>query len=123
MTSETLAYLNGLLLGAGVNYAFARWNGEIESPYWVGEYSEIDGLHEDGMTESELILTGTSEGPWMGLQEEKERIEKLLRNRTLILASGMGVAIDFEQALVIPTESERLKRIQLNFSVKEWRNA
>ena len=123
MKSETLSYLNGLISGAGVNYAFARWNGEITSPYWVGEYSELEGLYEDGMTESELILTGTSEGSWMGLQEEKERIERLLRGRTSVLASGMGLAIDFEQALVIPTESEMLKRIQLNFSVKEWRNA
>lgn len=122
MTLETLSYINNLLTGSGINYSFARWNGEIVSPYWVGEYSEIDSLNEDGMTESDFILTGTSEDSWVGLQSEKEAIERLMRNRTTVLDSGIGVSISFERALIVPTESETLKRIQINLSVKEWRN-
>lgn len=122
MTIETLSFISGLLTGSGIRYSFARWSGDIASPYWVGEYSEIAGLHEDGMTETDFILTGTSEGTWLEFQGEKERIERLMGNRTSVLGSGIGIAIDFEQALVIPTESESLKRIQMNFSVREWRN-
>lgn len=122
MTLETLSYINNLLTVSGINYSFARWNGEIVNPYWVGEYSEIDSLNEDGMTESDFILTGTSEDSWVGLQSEKEAIERLMRNRTTVLDSGIGVSISFERALIVPTESETLKRIQINLSVKEWRN-
>lgn len=122
MTLETLSYINNLLTVSGINYSFARWNSEIVNPYWVGEYSEIDSLNEDGMTESDFILTGTSEDSWVGLQSEKEAIERLMRNRTTVLDSGIGVSISFERALIVPTESETLKRIQINLSVKEWRN-
>ena len=122
MTLETLSYINNLLTVSGINYSFARWNSEIVNPYWVGEYSEIDSPNEDGMTESDFILTGTSEDSWVGLQSEKEAIERLMRNRTTVLDSGIGVSISFERALIVPTESETLKRIQINLSVKEWRN-
>lgn len=122
MKSETLAFINNTLNGLGLSYSFARWNGDIPDTYWIGEYSETDGLFEDGMTETDFILTGTTEGSWMALQSEKELIERNLRNKTLILESGMGLCIDFERALIVPTETEALKRIQMNFSIREWRN-
>lgn len=122
MKSETLAFINNALNGLGLSYSFARWNGDIPDTYWIGEYSETDGLFEDGMTETDFILTGTTEGSWMALQSEKELIERNLRNKTLILESGMGLCIDFERALIVPTETEALKRIQMNFSIREWRN-
>ena len=122
MNIETLSYINGILNELGINYSFARWNGDIPESYWIGEYSETDSLHEDGMIESDFILTGTTEGSWMNLQTEKELIERTLNNRTLILESGVGLCINFERSLIVPTETEYLKRIQMNFSVREWRN-
>lgn len=122
MNIETLSYINGILNELGINYSFARWNGDIPESYWIGEYSETDSLHEDGMIESDFILTGTTEGSWMNLQTEKELIERTLNDRTLILESGVGLCINFERSLIVPTETEYLKRIQLNFSIREWRN-
>ncbi|MGN0907627.1 MAG: hypothetical protein ACI4NM_10800 [Bullifex sp.] len=122
MTKETLSYISSLLLGAGINYSFARWNGDVFFPYWVGEYSETDSLYEDGVSETDFILTGTTEDTWLVLQEDKEIIERLFRNRTTVLDSGMGLSMSFEKALIIPTESDVIKRIQINISVKEWRN-
>jgi hypothetical protein len=122
MRTETLAYINKTLNDLGINYSFARWNGDIPESYWIGEYSETDSLHEDGMIESDFILTGTTEGSWMNLQFEKELIERTLRNKTLVLESGVGLCINFERSLIVPTETESLKRIQMNFSIREWRN-
>lgn len=122
MNTETLSYINRLLIDSGLHYSFVRWNGELVFPYWIGEYSEVDSIYEDGMVESDFILTGTTEESWLTLQQEKEKIEKLLRNKTIVLDSGIGVCIDFERSLIVPTESDTLKRIQMNFSVKEWRN-
>lgn len=122
MTSESLSYINSLLTEAKINYSFVRYNGELTFPYWIGEYSEVDSINEDGMTENDFILTGTTEESWSSLQEEKEKIEKLFRNRTTVLDSGIGISISLERALIVPTETEQLKRIQINLSVKEWRN-
>lgn len=122
MTTETLGYITQLLTDSGLNYAFGRWNGDLVFPYWIGEYSETDSMYEDGMLESDFILTGTTEGTWLELQEEKEKVEKLFRDRTTILASGVGVSMSFERSLIVPTESDTLKRVQINISVKEWRN-
>lgn len=122
MNTETLSYINKLLKESGLHYSFVRWNGDLIFPYWIGEYSEVDSIYEDGMVESDFILTGTTEESWLTLQQEKEKIEKLLDKITTILESGIGLSISFERSLIVPTESDTLKRIQMNFSVKEWRN-
>lgn len=122
MNTETLSYINKLLKESGLHYSFVRWNGELVFPYWIGEYSEVDSIYEDGMVETDFILTGTTEESWFTLQQEKEKIEKLFRDRTTILESGIGLSISFERSLIVPTESDTLKRIQINLSVKEWRN-
>ena len=122
MTTETLFYITQLLTESGLHYAFGRWNGDLVFPYWIGEYSEVDSMYEDGMVESDFIITGTTENSWLELQDEKEKIEKLLRDRTTVLDSGSGLCISFERSLIVPTESDTLKRIQINLSVKEWRN-
>ena len=122
MNTETLSYINTILKESGLHYSFVRWNGELVFPYWIGEYSEVDSIYEDGMVESDFILTGTTEESWFTLQQVKEKIEKLFRDRTTILESGIGLSISFERSLIVPTESDTLKRIQINLSVKEWRN-
>ena len=122
MNTETLSYIAKLLKESGLHYSFVRWNGELIFPYWIGEYSEVDSVYEDGMVESDFILTGTTEESWLTLQQEKEKIEKIFRDRTTVLDSGIGLSISFERSLIVPTESDTLKRIQINLSVKEWRN-
>ncbi len=122
MNTETLSYINKLLKESGIHYSFVRWNGELVFPYWIGEYSEVDSIYEDGMVESDFILTGTTEESWLTLQQEKEKIEKILDKVTTILESGIGLSISFERSLIVPTESDTLKRIQMNFSIREWRN-
>lgn len=122
MNTETLSYINKLLKESGIHYSFVRWNGELVFPYWIGEYSEVDSIYEDGMVESDFILTGTTEESWLTLQHEKEKIEKLLDKITTILESGIGLSISFERSLIVPTESDAMKRIQMNFSIREWRN-
>ena len=122
MNTEALSYIAKLLKESGLHYSFVRWNGELIFPYWIGEYSEVDSVYEDGMVESDFILTGTTEESWLILQQEKEKIEKLFRDRTTVLDSGIGVCISFDRSLIVPTESDTLKRIQINLSVKEWRN-
>lgn len=122
MTLETLGYINNLLTEAGVNYAFGRFNGSVSYPYWVGEYTENESVDEDHESEADFILTGTTENSWYEIHQDREKIQKLFTELTSILSSGIGVSINYERTLIVPTETEQLKRIQIDLSVKEWRN-
>ena len=121
MTQESLAYINTALTNAGINYEFMEWTSELVYPYFVGEYSEPEPLNEDGMQESTFMITGTTDGTWLSLEEAKAIIECELCNKTAILSNGNGIAISYSGSLVVPTGNERMKRMQINLLIKEWK--
>lgn len=121
MTIETLSFINELL--SEFNYSFQRWNGEIIFPYWVSEYSEVSSVYEDNSFETDFIITGTTENSWAELVEEQERIISLLDKRIRILSSGNGLEIHYDRSLIVPTNTDTIKRVEIHFSIKEWRTS
>lgn len=121
MTKESLAYINTALTSAGINYEFMEWTSELVYPYFVGEYSEPEPMNEDGMQESTFMITGTTDGTWLSLEEAKAIIERELCNKTAILSNGNGIAVSYSGSLVVPTGNERMKRMQINLNIKEWK--
>lgn len=121
MTQESLAYINTTLTSAGINYEFMEWTSELVYPYFVGEYSEPEPMNEDGMQESTFMITGTTDGTWLSLEEAKAIIERELCNKTAILSNGNGIAVSYSGSLVVPTGNERMKRIQINLLIREWK--
>lgn len=121
MTQESLAYINTALTNAGINYEFMEWASELVYPYFVGEYSEPEPMNEDGMQESTFMITGTTDGTWLSLEEAKTIIERELCNKTAILPNGNGIAVSYSGSLVVPTGNERMKRMQINLNIKEWK--
>lgn len=121
MTQESLAYINTALTNAGINYEFMEWTSELVYPYFVGEYSEPEPMNEDGMQESTFMITGTTDGTWLSLEESKATVERELCNKTAILPNGNGIAISYSGSLVVPTGNERMKRMQINLLIKEWK--
>lgn len=121
MTQESLAYINTALTNAGINYEFMEWTSELVYPYFVGEYSEPEPMNEDGMQESTFMITGTTDGTWLSLEEAKAIIERELCNKTAILPNGNGIAVSYSGSLVVPTGNERMKRMQINLNIKEWK--
>ena len=121
MTTDSLAYINNILTSSGINYEFMEWTSDFVYPYFVGEYSEPEPMNEDGMQESTFMITGTTDGSWLDLEQAKETIEKELCNRTAILPNGNGLAVLYFGSLVVPTGNERMKRIQINLLIKEWK--
>lgn len=121
MTQESLAYINTALTDAGINYEFMEWTSEFVYPYFVGEYSEPEPMNEDGMQESTFMITGTTDGTWLSLEEAKAIIERELCNKTAILPNGNGIAVSYSGSLVVPTGNERMKRMQINLLIKEWK--
>lgn len=121
MTIETLRYIHDLLQNNGINYAFGQMKAPITYPYWVGEYTESEPLYENGLHESDFMLNGFHRGDWLGLETEKQKIERAFANCVCVLPSGMGLSIHYAGALIIPQNEADLQRMQINLTINEWK--
>ena len=123
ITSSVLAEINRLMKSQKIAYSFVTWNADITDPYWVGEYSDLEGGDESGRTECDFILTGTTEGSWSNLEADKARIFKLFKDGyTAVLKDGTGVYIRVSSSMLVPTDTATLKRMEIHLSVITWRN-
>lgn len=106
-----------------VPYAFMEWTDAVQYPYFIGEYTETPPTGEDGGKEVTFLLTGTTKGSWLELEQFRDTIEKHfhpisgLRKST----SDGGVAIYYENSFPVPTGEADLKRIQINLRIKQWK--
>lgn len=105
-----------------VPYEFMEWTSAVTYPYWVGEYSEVPTVTEDGYKETSLILTGTTKGSWLELEQTRAKIEKRFLFGVNYPTDEGAVAIFYSNSFPVPTGEADLKRIQINLQVKEWRN-
>lgn len=124
MTKETLKMISDIMKSLGIAYGFMEYNGNpFVYPYYVGEYSEETSVSEDGQQSASFMLTGFSRGSWLELENTKEKIKDYfgIGGKTAILDNGSGVAVFYDNALVVPTDDADLKRIQINLTVTEWR--
>lgn len=106
-----------------VPYEFMEWTDAVQYPYFVGEYQEVPPTAEDGGKESTLILTGTTKGSWLELEQFRAKVEKHFHPICGLRKSiGDGaVAIYYENSFPVPTGEADLKRIQINLRIKEWK--
>lgn len=106
-----------------IPYEFMRFTAPVEGEYWVGEYTETPSINEDGYEECTLLLTGTTRGSWLDLEQSKEKIKHLFPAvggfRTTTEAGTMCVF--YENAFPVPTGEAELKRMQINLHIKQWK--
>lgn len=122
MTIETLKFINDELTKLGINYEFGMYTSSpVKYPYFVGEYNEVGEVNEDGMDETTFILTGTTRGSSLELEREKEKIRKYFKEITAILDNSNGVAIYYVNSFGVPVDTDEIKRIQINLTIKEWK--
>lgn len=124
MSEEALKFISDAMESLDIPYSFMEWNTfPLPDPYFIGEYVETAPVNEDGLQDSTFILTGTTRGTWLSLEQTKNKIrEKFspISGATVILANGAGLAVFYSDSYPVPTEDENLKRIQINLQVKEW---
>lgn len=120
-----LGVISDELNSIGVPYEFMRWTSAVEYPYFVGEYSEISPITEDGYKESTMILTGTTRGSWFDLEQIRSKIERHFPPiYGLRKATDEGtVAIFYANSFPVDSGESDLKRIQINLQIKEWRKS
>ena len=123
MTIETLKIISDAMTDLNIPYAFGVYAGN-QYPYFVGEYTEIEPLNEDGLQESTFMLTGFTRGTWRGLETAKASIEQCfhpIHGKTHMTADGSAVVILYANALIIPKDDAELKSMQINLKVMEWK--
>lgn len=120
---EVLAVINDQLESLGLNYEFEEMSeSPPKYPYWVGEYSEPEGITEDGKEEPTIILTGFSRGKFAELEHQKSIIKDHFRHGvSVITESGAAVVIFYGGSFPIPLEDDDLKKHQVNLSIKTWK--
>lgn len=124
MTVAGLAFLKGELLSLRIPYEFMEWTSHpVPKTYWVGEYSEVAPVDEDGLFESTFLLTGTTKGKYLSLEIVKEQIRNHFPEYGLteILPNGWGIAVMFETSFPVPAVEEGVHRMQITLRVKEWK--
>lgn len=126
MTAAVLKFISDAMASANIPYEFMEYISAVDAipVYWVGEYTEEPPLNEDGMQETQFILTGTGKGSWSELEKQKEKIKKLFPangGRRAILDDKSGVAVFYGNAFPVPTGDGFMKRLQINLTVKEWK--
>lgn len=107
----------------GVPYEFMEWTDPVQYPYFVGEYQEVPVAAEDGGQESTFLLTGTTKGSWLELEQSRSKVENLFHpvcGLRVQMADG-AVAIFYENSFPVPTGEADLKRIQINLRIKKWK--
>ena len=106
-----------------IPYEFMRWSTSVQYPYFIGEYSQVTTLNEDGYEEYSFMLTGTTTGSWLELEDCRNKIKNHFPS-----VYGLRKSIDdgvmvifYENAFPVPTGDANLKRIQINLNVKIWK--
>lgn len=122
MTLQGLNFIAKKLIAADIPYCFGAWSKDISYPYFVGEYSDNGSVNEDGESESSFILTGTTVESRNSLEKNKNKIHQIFPDSgiTEILPNGIAIAVMYDGAMMIPTNSDTIKRIQINLKIKEW---
>ena len=118
MTSKALSKLNELLSPI-VNYSFMRGDAS-RYPFWEGDYNESGSQNEDNSRSTILTLSGTSNSSWESLEIDKEKIIDAL-DRNQYVVDGGTVAFFYESSIVVPVEDASYKRMEMRFTVREWR--
>ncbi len=123
MTIESLKAISDGMAALGLSYAFMRWEGEKKDPYFVGEYQEVPMTTEDGMQETDFILTGRTRGSWLDLETAKKQIEEYFHPiyGKRVSTETTGLAITYENGFAVPSVELELKKIEIHLNVKEWK--
>ncbi len=122
---DNLKFMNEQLVDVlNLSYAFEEWTDDtFPETYWIGELQEMPTMLENGYEESVFILTGTTRGKWLDLMQTKKTLKKhfpSIHGLRATTDSG-AIAVFYENSIAVPTGEADLKRLQINFRIKEWK--
>lgn len=121
---DKLKFIYEQMYRLSIPYEFGEWTQAIQYPYFVGEITSSESMpNEDGMAETNFILTGFHRGKVYDLEVLKELIRKHFNPVCGVRAetkSGAIVAL-YDGSFYIPSGEADLKKIQINIKILEWK--
>lgn len=123
MNSVVLEKIKEVMANLNINYEFVNYSAKVSYPYFVGEYMENVANDESGKSDGEFLLTGWTRNSWEELEQAKDKIRKVFNqvsSYTLVNNDNVGVAISYDNSLIVPQDDGQLKCIQINLNVKTW---
>jgi hypothetical protein len=105
----------------GLPYEFWEWTAEVRAVYFTGEYSEESSSPESGEGYGRFTLIGHSYDGVELLDGWHKKIMAHFAGGRREAQPGAGVAAMYDGAQYVPTGLEALKRIEIYFTVREWR--
>lgn len=120
---DKIKFMKQQLEALNLPYSLIEWNGDLPKTYWIGEFQEIPTFLENGYSETNFILTGTTRETWYKLYEALDLIKEQfpseygLRGNT---ANG-AIIVNYESSFPIPTSEADIKRIQINIKIQEYK--
>lgn len=124
MTENALSIIGKAMSALGLDYGFITYKKPVRNLYFVGEYTEVESMTEDGLQETSFMLTGFArgEGAWQALESAKKSVQNYFtrEGRVFRFADGSVAVVMYANAFPVPKEDAELKSIQINLSIKEW---
>ena len=122
---DTLKFINEQMDILEIPYEFGEWTSpKVQYPYFVGETPQPEEYpSEDGLEESELILTGFHRGKVIELETIKQKIKNHFHPVHGLRAEvdNGTIVVFYEGGFLIPTGEKDLKKIQINLKIKYWK--
>lgn len=119
-----LKFIAEQMAALDIPYEFMEWSTEVIYPYTIGEYLETPTLTEDGSEQYTFILTSTTRGKWLELEEIKEKIKNHFPSSGGLCAEingGDSIAVFYSHSTPVPTGEMDLKRMQYELKVLIWK--
>lgn len=125
MTSHGLNTIKSAMAALNLEYGFVTYGkAPISYPYFVGEYTEVESVNEDGLQETTFMLTGfaRSADGWAKLEQAKAAIANYFtrEGKAFPADDGSISVIAYGYSVPVPKDDPELKSIQINLTVKEW---
>lgn len=122
---SSLGHMYGILTtDLGLNYQFGEYLPDGDSypeTFWVGEYYESEVTTEDGMSQYDLVLTGTVFGMFGRLEADKKKIkDKFILGYRSMIPEG-SIYVNYGGMNFVPSQDPGIKRAEVTLSVQEWK--
>ena len=112
---NVLTIMNDELEEMNIPYTFDTWDKDVALPQFIGEIVEEPTVDEVGKNEYSFILTGFATS-YSELFAISEQLKKKYKTSAIV----DGIVIKYDNTTPIDNNTDDLKQIQINLTIKEW---
>lgn len=116
---EVLKLVKEKLEAAGINYQFGEWKGDIQYPYFVGEFTSDEYVDENKKTSGTLILDGWTRKDRLELLHADEKIKEVFKSLVAVVGNK-AFFIRYGGSFPAKTGETELKKITITLFIQEW---